>query len=303
MTCNPVRNLTLMALTALALSACAADMVRSASGTGSASRLAECNSAAEIGRFAPSTDLLIANFDNKPDTDDLHAIAGLATMLRDPRFSCVRYVATTGAYGPKNPEPFIEAGRLMTLAFGKAWADAHADRAGAAAFLADRSVATLRAGGDVWIMEAGQSDLTAATIRRIAQAAPQIDLRAHLHVVQHSRINEYLTDAEALKYVREQTDYIEIADGNERGNGTPGFKTSSPTAWSALLGSKRAGAVWAEARRLANVSNPVSSHPNKAIADGGFDFSDLAEGAYIFGFESLPGVEEFAAEFAGTSTR
>lgn len=260
---------------------------------------ARCKSAVRIGRFAPSADLLVANFDNKPDTDDLHTIAGLATMLRDPRFSCVRVVATTGAYGAKSPEPFIHADKLMTMAFSKNWADAHSDRGAATKFLVDHALTTLRSGGHIWIMEAGMSDLTSDAVRLIAEIAPEIDLRRQVHLVQHSWVNEYLTDPNALNYVREHTSYVRVSDGNIRGNGTPGFMTKNNAAWPILLASKRAGDVWMEARQLANLSNPASSHPNAAIGAGGLDFSDLSAGAYIFGFEDLAGVEEFAAEFAG----
>lgn len=296
MTSNQIRNATLSALTALALSGCATG-VSYVSRSDNATRSAACRAALRIGRFSPSTDLLIANFDNKPDADDIYSIAGLTTMLRDQRLACVRVVATTGAYAARNPEPFIHADTLMTMAFGTNWADADSDRAGATKFLAGHAIATLRTGGDVWIMEAGMSDLSANAVRRMAEMAPKIDLRKRVHLVQHSAINEMLASAEALKYVREHTDYIKIADGNVRGNGTPGFKTESPAAWPVLLASPRAGDVWSEARRLADAANPVSSHPNKVIGDGGFDFSDLVEGTYIFGFEGLPGVEEFAAAF------
>ncbi|MFC5746078.1 hypothetical protein [Actinomadura rugatobispora] len=258
---------------------------------------AGCRTAEPVGRFHPAEDLLIANFDNKPDTDDLLAAAGLTTMLRDERLACVRYVAATGTYG-NNPGSFIDATSLFNLAFGRAWADAHADRPAAVAFLAKHALKTLRRGGDVWIMEAGQSDVTAAVARRIAEKAPAVDMRSRVHLVQHSEVNEYLTTPAALAYVRDHLDYIKIANGNEVGNGTPGFKTFGGTAWPALLADPESGKVWAKARRLALEFNPTSAYPNEAIAAGGLDFSDLVEAAYVFGFEDLVDVEDFASEFA-----
>jgi hypothetical protein len=267
-------------------------------GEGEKEEAADCSSAAPIGRFDPAADLLIANFDNKPDTDDLLAVAGLTTMLRDERFACVRSVATTGALGNKNPGNFIEADPLFDVAFGDAWADAHADRAGAEKFLTKHALATLRAGGDVWIMEAGQSDLTAAVAQRVSEAEPSIDLRTRVHLVQHSDVNEALATESALAYVQEHLDYIKIADGNVVGNGTPGFKTTSSAAWPALLADPESGSVWAEAQRLAVERNPTTGFPNEAIAAGGLDFSDVAEAAYIFGFDGLVDVDAFVAEFA-----
>lgn len=259
---------------------------------------ADCTSAAPIGRFKPAADLLIANFDNKPDTDDLLAAAGLTTMLRDDRFRCVRYVATTGAYGAINPGAYVKPDSLFDLAFGDHWADAHADRPAAARFLAKRALARLRAGGDVWIMEAGQSDLTAAVAQRVSEAHPSMDLRTRVHLVQHSEINEALATPSALASVQSHLDYIKIADGNVVGNGTPGFKTPSGAAWPALLADPESGSVWAEAQRLAVENNPTTGFPNDAIAAGGLDFSDVAEAAYIFGFEDLVDADAFVAEFA-----
>jgi hypothetical protein len=257
---------------------------------------ADCRSAPSLGRFEPATDLLIANFDNKPDTDDLLAAAGLTTMLRDERFACVRSIATTGAYG-NNPGTFIDASALFDLAFGDAWVDAHADRAAAVTFLADRALATLRAGGDVWIMEAGQSDVTAAAARHVIEAEPAIDLRSRIHLVQHSAINEAWATPSALTYVQDRLDYIKIADGNTVGNGTPGFNTRSDAAWPDLLADPASGPVWAEARRTAVEVNPTTGFENDAIAAGGLDFSDLVEATYIFGFEDLVDAEDFVAEF------
>jgi len=265
----------------------------------------DCSSAKKLGRFDPGKDLLIANFDNKPDTDDLLAAAGLAMMLRDDRFACVRHFAITGTYGAK-PERvtdkasswrYIEVDTLFDLAFPGNWADAHADRPVAAERLATQALATLRAGGDVWIMEAGQSDLTAAAAQRLAQLDPSIDLRKNVHLVQHGNVNELLTTPSALACVREHLDYIKIADGNITQNGTPGFKTPNGATWPALLDDRNSGAVWAEARRLALMNNGKSGHKNDAIAAGGLDFSDLAEAAYIFGFEDLVDVDAFVNEF------
>lgn len=265
----------------------------------------DCDSAAQLGRFKPASDLLIANFDNKPDTDDLLAAAGLATMLRDERFACVRYIAVTGAYGAEpgrvtekaSAWQYIEVSTLYERAFPGSWADAHADRPATIDSVAEQASATLHAGGDVWIMEAGQSDLTAAVARRLAELDPSIDLRSRVHLVQHSDINELLTTPAALAYVREHLDYITIGNGNIAGNGTPGFKTSSGAVWPALLADAGAGAVWSEAQRLALINSGKTGHTNEVIAAGGLDFSDLVAATWIFGFEDLADVDAYVDEF------
>ena len=268
-------------------------------------RQLDCGSAKKLGRFNPVSDLLVANFDNKPDTDDLLAAAGLATMLRDQRFACVRYIAVTGAYG-EGPERvtgkarawhYIEVRTLFDLAFPGHWADAHSDHAGTVDSVTESALETVHAGGDVWIMEAGQSDLTASVALRLSELDPSINLRSRVHLVQHSDVNELLTTPAALAHVRNHLDYISIANGNIAGNGTPGFKTSGGAVWPALLRDPNVGPVWVEAQRLALNNNGKAGHTNETIAAGGLDFSDLVAAAYIFGFEDLADVHGFVDEF------
>ena len=258
---------------------------------------AKCRTAPALGRFHPATDLFVANFDSKPDPDDLHSVAATAMMLRDPRFACVRHVATAGAYG-RQAGAFIDAPKLFDLAFPGNWVDAHADRPAAVAALTARMLATLQAGGDIWVMEAGQSDVTAAVLANLRQRAPDIDTKRHVHVVQHSSWNESATVRSALDLVRSQTDYLKIPDGNTVGNGSPGFNTPDGSAWPALLSDPKSGATWVEARQRALTANATSLYRNPGIAAGGLDFSDTAEAAYIFGFEGLRDVDAYVAAFA-----
>jgi hypothetical protein len=60
----------------LGLSGCAPNEIGTASrpSDGNGQRSVDCRAAASLGRFEPAVDLLIANFDNKPDTDDLVAM-------------------------------------------------------------------------------------------------------------------------------------------------------------------------------------------------------------------------------------
>ncbi len=43
--------------------------------------------AQQFGKFNVGKDLFLAQFDCKTDVDDIYSIAGVATMLADPRFS------------------------------------------------------------------------------------------------------------------------------------------------------------------------------------------------------------------------
>lgn len=274
-------------LLAVAMSACAA-----VPATGDACRLA-----APIGRFDPANDVLIAMYDGKPDVDDLHAVASLGTVLADPDYACVQYVAVAGAYGTQGGD-YIAAPALFDLAFGAHWLDAHASRQATIATLAGRITATLAGGGEVWILEAGQSDVSAAAIGAAHAAAPEQPYRSHVHVIQHSEWNEQASSPDALAYVKLAVDYHRIPDGNAEGNGSPGFRTESADAWGALLGNPETGALWAEAKRLADLHNGKTGYDNPAVKAGGLDFSDTSEAAWLFGFEDMPGVTAFVDRFS-----
>ncbi len=252
----------------------------------------DCAAAPMIGRFDASRDLLIANYDSKPDVDDLQAVAALGTVLRDPAFACVDYIATHGAYGMQGGD-LLPAHDLFDLAFGDNWVDADADREAAVEVLAQRALATLNDGGAVWVAEAGQSDVTAAMVALL----PEV-MWTRVNVVQHSYWNESQTSPEAIQLVVYNTTYHRVQDGNFPGNGSPAFNTEDGSHWDALLSDPDAGPIWREAKQLSDEHNPVADYVNPAVAAGGLDFSDTAEIAYIFGFADMAGTGEFVARFA-----
>ena len=252
----------------------------------------ECSAAARIGLFEPSRDLLVANYDSKPDVDDLQAVAGLGAVLKHPAYSCVDYIAAAGAYGSQGGD-FLPAAELFTLAFGDKWQDAHADREAAIATLAQRMEATIAAGGRVWVAEAGQSDVTAAAVERLPR-----EMWTSVHVVQHSYWNESMTSQAAMQTVVYNTRYHRVQDGNFPDNGSPAFNTEDGSHWQALLADPRIGPIWAEAKRLSDLHNPEADYVNPAVAAGGLDFSDTVEIAYIFGFADMAGVGDFVDRFA-----
>ena len=276
-----------LTIAALAVSACAASEPPSRTVTLS------CANAPRIGLFDPARDLLMANYDSKPDVDDLQAVAGLGSVLKDPAFACVDVVATAGAYGSQGGE-FIPAGRLFDLAFGKGeWLDAHRQREATIEELARRAKAAIDRGGKVWVAEAGQSDVTAAVVRRVPE-----EQWTRFHVVQHSYWNESQTSPEAIQTVVYNTRYHRVQDGNFPDNGSPAYNTKDGSHWAALLASERIGPIWAEAKRLSDLHNPKAAYVNPAVAAGGLDFSDTVEIAYIFGFDDQHGVGDFVDRFA-----
>jgi len=276
-------------LSCILLASCAAE---EGPQSGEQAAQGDCASGGMIGRFDPAKDLLVANYDSKPDVDDLQAVAGLGSVLKHDDFACVDFIATHGAYGIQTGE-FLPAADLFTLAFGDAWIDAHANRDGAIETLASRMQETLESDGKVWVAEAGQSDVTAEAVKRLPE-----EYWPGVNVVQHSYWNETQTSPDAMNILVYNVPYHRIQDGNFPDNGTPAFNTDDGSHWEVLLTDPNLGPLWTEAKRLSELHNPVADYVNPAVEKGGLDFSDTVEIAYIFGFEDMAGVGDFVDRFA-----
>ncbi|MEM9131771.1 MAG: hypothetical protein AAF962_09670 [Actinomycetota bacterium] len=176
---------------------------------------------ATSGPFDPSTDLLSLHFDHAPDKDDGHAaVAGreLATALG------LEPWVIGGAYAERIPDKYNPGSEaVMRAAWGDGWVNAHRDRAGAVRRTADRWQQVLSAGGDIWVAEGGHADLTADVVRELKDRMPGLATRNRIHVVQHSEVNESVSNKTDLGYVRSNTDYIKIDNGNYPDNGTADF--------------------------------------------------------------------------------
>ena len=251
-----------------------------------------------LGRFNKGRDMFLANFDGKPDVDDFHSVAGVSTMLRDSRFAGINYHAVAGAIG-RQGGIYVAAPTLFNMAFGNSnWSSAANNWNAAVNTVTNKAVATLNAGGDLWIAEAGQSDFSADVVRQIKSRLPGINTKNRVHLVQHSEWNQNQTTPSDLNYVRQNTDYIKIPDGNAVGNGSPGFfAKNAGSEWGRVISNGSVGNIWREARRVANDNNGSTGYNNPAIAAGGFDFSDVSETTWIFGFNGLRNVYSYFDEF------
>ena len=256
-----------------------------------------------LGKFDRDKDLYLAHFDLKTDVDDVHSVAGVATMLADPRFSKVKYHAVAGTYGIQEGL-YVPAERVFDLAFGDHWSDAHGDFDKALDEVHSLSIETLDDGGSIWIAEAGQSDFSAALIRRILELMPESTVKDRVHVVQHAEWNEEVTTAEDLAFVKESARYQKIPSGNALGNGSPGFRSNTAVNWQEYVSDLRLTEIWTAAVEVANKYNGADGrYLNEAIQNGGLDFSDVAESAWIFGFSDLTDANDFFEEFSGTKRR
>ena len=271
--------------------------------------------------FDKEKDLFIAQFDNLPDNDDVQSQAAVGCLLAHPDFKGVNYFCVAGSWGNqqnlKNAPKwkYIDSSELFKIAFGPEakpksnkkdlaaarWVSAHGKFKAkskltperiermdfASDVLRDRAKPILEAGGKVWVMEAGQSDLTAQWVEKLI-AAGVTNTKTHVVVVQHSRWNENATTKKELAFVRANTKYTQIDDGNrdygtgaDRGDNSPNYKNLTPSFIEKAIGDSNPNKVtrsyWKKAKEITDAS---SYHG--PISKGGVDFSDTVEAMWIF---------------------
>jgi len=245
------------------------------------------------GNFNIEKDLLLVQFDCKTDVDDLQTVAAVATLLSDSNFIRIKYHAVAGTYGIQDGL-YVPPNTLFQLAFGDNWTDAHNNSKQAVEQVKTLIKSTLDNQGDIWIAEAGQSDFTAELIKAIQIDLPEINISQRVHVVQHSDWNEKSTSPENLKFVKKNTDYKKIPDGNAVGNGTPGFRDPTYTYWKDKITNPQMIEIWKLAVDLSNKYNGKEGrYNNLAISAGGLDFSDLSEVCWILGIQDIKDTEHF----------
>ena len=169
--------------------------------------------------FDPDKDLLSLHYDHAPDKDDGHSAAADRTILETmfgKDWIKDHVLAVSGTYG-ENAKTFNpKSDHVMDVTWNDSigWIVGHKRHDKAAQEILKRWVKTLEDGGDVWVKEGGQSDLTADVIKLIKKAKPDLDTTKRIHVVQHSNWNEDKTTDEDLAYAKQETNYIRIKDAN-----------------------------------------------------------------------------------------
>lgn len=256
--------------------------------------------------FNDQTDLLVAQFDCKPDPDDIQSIAALGSMLAHDSFKDVEYYAVAGAYGTQNAK-YIDATELFDLAFGTEntdWTDAHNHYTDSVTRIKNKAKAILLAGGKVWVQEAGQSDITRDWVQALLNdGVSATTVKNNVIVVQHSEWNQNNTSSDDLAYIKENTTYEKIADGNDEGNGTPGYRTTNTSFHTQALNSSNAtaNALWTKADDIIQSNGYLPSY--STISTGGVDFSDCSENWWIFGLaDTADSVSAFWDEYVINST-
>ncbi|MEM6379827.1 MAG: hypothetical protein AAF705_16630 [Bacteroidota bacterium] len=244
-------------------------------------------------RFDMEKDLLLLHYDFKTDVDDLHSVAAFGTLLSKPEYTNINYHAVAGTYGTQEGL-YVPPNDLCALTFGDHWSDAHENFQKAVLEVRDIAWEAITQGGTVWIADGGQSDFSAALGKAIQSLDPVFDIKAHIHVVQHSNWNEKVTTPEALTYVKVQTDYMKIPDGNATDNGTPGFKSEKQYDLEQYFTDSHILDVWQLALELGNEYNGKEGrYLNEAVAAGGLDFSDFSEVCWILNLEDFGDSDDF----------
>ncbi len=248
-------------------------------------------------KFNKAKDLLLIQLDCKTDVDDLQTAAAFYTLLAHEEFSNINYHAIVGTYGIQEGL-YVPPNSLMDLAFSKHWTDAHANQKKAVKKVKEIAVKTIKSNGVIWIAEAGQSDFSAKVVQEILKEIPQLNTKKYIRIVQHSDWNEEVTSEESLSFVKSNTKYYKIPDGNTVGNGTSGFRDPAFLNCIDLLSDKKMITVWQLAIELSNKYNGKDKrYNNEAILSGGLDFSDLSEVCWILDLE-IKDVTQFFSLYA-----
>ncbi|GAF02886.1 hypothetical protein [Saccharicrinis fermentans] len=243
--------------------------------------------------FDKKKDILIAQFDSKPDPDDIHAQAALGSMLLHKDLKGVKYYAVAGAVGTQGGK-YIDSKELFNMIFGNKWTDAHANWALSVQKITNQVIPILQKGGKVWVQEAGQSNITADWVQEVLKTVAAQVVKSNVLVVQHSNWNEDKTDSTDLAYVKDKTSYFSLDDGNAPTNAEWGDRGPYPTPeyrnkdskWMELAKSsvnKKASKLWATAEDIiANKFPEGFPEEWSYIHYNGVDYSDCVENWWIF---------------------
>jgi hypothetical protein len=238
--------------------------------------------------FNPKQDLLSLHYDHAPDKDDGQSAAADRSLL-ETMFGAdwIRghVVAVSGTYGENRRDFNPDSDAVMDAVWNErgGWLAMHTRRIAALTELTERWAKTLKSGGEVWVKEGGQSDVTFAVVERIKQLLPEVDTTHRIHVVQHADWNEEQTTDAALASTKQHTDYVRIRDANAYLNIAGGDEAFVRAATSHPV----FGSAWQAAFAYYD--------PHERL-----DFSDTGELMHICGLGELS-IDQFRRRFLETA--
>jgi len=204
-------------------------------------------------------DALYLHYDCAPDPDDIHAIAAGRILTRSLG---VEPNVVVGAHGYQLGGQFRNGCITMAnQAYGNDYLQVQ-NNFGLAQGVAQEWDTVIRNGGTVYVAEGGPSDFTFEVLQRMNQSPSNVT------VVQHSTYNETHTRDSSLNFVRNNTNYIRIADGNV-GNTTAALRQE----WTTSL------------RNLVRGSDPLFVTATD-LFNVRIDFSDTVEVLHIYGINT-----------------
>lgn len=245
--------------------------------------------------FNPSSDLLLLQFDSKTDTDDITSIAATGSIIKKLGEEKINYLAVAGAYG-KQGGLYIPSPKLFNLVFQDNWVDAHKQRKESVDAIYKTIKKTLTKDGNIWVMEAGQSDVSAKWLKLLQNDFAPATLKKRIHIVQHSDWNEQETTPASLQFVKDNVSYHRIEDGNSTSNSTAGFHEVNHKFINKITSNSMHGKSWTLALDIVEQYNGKDGrYLNPMIAkDGGVDFSDVAELTWLLQLDKIKDVDDFA---------
>ncbi len=232
--------------------------------------------------FDAKTDLVSLHFDNAPGLEDLHAAAAAQELVS--RFD-LNHVVANGTYGTNHRRYVAGSEAAMDAIWGaNEWIDAHDDRTKAVADLAKQWQETLSDDGDIWVIEGGPSNVTADVVRQLVKTMPDLEPAKRIHVVQASAWSANRTTPAELDFIKSNTDYRTVEDGNTGDNASADLNQRSKTFEAAALSGWHPQSWEAAFAQLA---------PTERV-----DFSDTVSLLHVLGVdkETVGSVDDFAEQ-------
>lgn len=168
-------------------------------------------------RFNPELDHIALHYDMSYDPDDyLSAVADRSVIetLYGTEFLTEQTSRVIGTCGSPCSGYNKPADKLMDYTYGSVggWKNSLTNGADALKYELAFYKDTINRGGRIWVKEGGESDFTMKVVQELEKVKK--GLGKCVYVIQHSSVNEKNNGKGVLAYVKANTMYTKISDGN-----------------------------------------------------------------------------------------